>query len=540
MPPFFARRPFDPLLAQLASYFAASLRIASLSRSSSPIRPSPVHTSSPNIHRTSRTSPPANANAIADALAHASPALDGALASILDAQRAAFAAGPPGYARRLESLRALDDLVRTHRDAFIDAVSADFGGRAREETLLLELTPLREEIRHARRKLRQWMRPRRVMPSIFLLPATAHVRYQPLGVVGIIGAWNYPILLTLSPLIGAVAAGNHAIVKPSELAPRTAELIARALAERFPAEYVTTVTGGADVAAALSALPLDHLVFTGSTRVGRLVMRAASEHLTPVTLELGGKSPAIVHESAPLATAVERIVMGKLYNGGQTCIAPDYVLVPRARLGEFASLAARSAESRYPRLTGASDYTRIVNDAHWRRLDALVEDARGRGAEVRTIDPARESFTAENHVFPPTLVLDPPADAAVMQEEIFGPVLPLVPYDTLDDAIAFVNARPRPLALYYFDDDRTRVGHVLHRTTSGGVTVNDVLYHIAQDNLPFGGVGASGMGHYHGFDGFERFSKKKGIMMQSRWTTLGLVWPPYTARVRRLIDWIAR
>jgi coniferyl-aldehyde dehydrogenase len=375
-----------------------------------------------------------------------------------------------------------------------------------------------------------------VRPTWFLLPARARVMYQPLGVVGVIGAWNYQVLLTLSPLVGAIAAGNHVMVKPSEVTPRTAALIARILAERFPREYVAGVTGDATVAAQFSALPFDHLVFTGSTRVGRLVMRAASEHLTPVTLELGGKSPAIVHAAAPIERAVERIMMGKLYNAGQTCVAPDYALVPRERMGAFRAEAERFTARVFPRLVDTRDYTRIVTVSHWRRLATLVDDARERGATVAEVNPAGERCTETNRVFPPTLVLAPPDDAAVMREEIFGPVLPLVPYDTLDDAIAYVNARPRPLALYYFDDDARRVRHVLERTTSGGATVNDVVYHLGQDNLPFGGVGPSGMGHYHGFDGFERFSKKKGVMVQSRFSALRFVRPPYTSRTRALID----
>ena len=463
-----------------------------------------------------------------------------AASDLLTAQRRAFAAGAPDYDARIKALDTLRDALRAHQEDFVAAMADDFGGRAREETLLLELLPLREEIRNARRHLRRWMRPRAVRPTWFLLPARARVMYQPLGVVGIIGAWNYQVLLTLSPLVGALAAGNHVLVKPSEITPRTADLIARIVAERFPATYVAAVTGGPDVAAEFSALPFDHLVFTGSTRVGKLVMRAASEHLTPVTLELGGKSPAIVHADAPLERAVERIVMGKLYNAGQTCVAPDYALVPRPLLGTFRAAAERFVAERFPRLVDTRDYTRIVNAAHWERLAAYVDEARARGVAVHEVNPAGETCTVENRVLPPTLLVDPPDDLAVMREEIFGPLLPLVPYDALDDAIAYVNARPRPLALYYFDDDRDRIARVLDRTVSGGVTVNDVVYHLGQDNLPFGGVGPSGTGHYHGFDGFERFSKKKGVMLQSRLSALKLVRPPYTSRTRAIIDRLLR
>ncbi len=458
------------------------------------------------------------------------------LRALLDAQRAAFSHGGPDHRSRMRALADLLDGLRSREQELTAAVAEDFGGRAREETLLLELFPLFEEIHNARRNLKRWMRPRRVRPAWFLLPGQARVMYQPLGVVGVIGAWNYQLLLTLSPLVGALAAGNHVMVKPSEVTPRTADVIARVVAERFPPEYVAAVTGGPEVASAFSSLPFDHLFFTGSTRVGHLVMRAASEHLTPVTLELGGKSPAIVHREYPLDRAAERILAGKLYNAGQTCVAPDYVLVPRDRLETFARLAQRVVARLYPRLVANRDYTRVVSRRHWERLRALVDEARQKGATIITIDPAAEAtFNADNKVFPPTLVLEPSDDTGIMKEEIFGPPLAVVPYETLDEAIAYVNARPRPLALYYFDHDRRRVDTVLARTIAGGVTINDVVYHLAQDNLPFGGVGASGMGHYHGFDGFETFSKKKGIFFQSRWTPLALFRPPYTDRTRALI-----
>ena len=462
------------------------------------------------------------------------------LAALLATQRAAFARGAPDYDRRIAALDALRDGVRAHQQALVDAVSEDFGGRAAEETLLLELFPLLEEIRNARRRLRGWMRPRAVRPAWFLLPGRARVMWQPLGVVGVMSAWNYQLLLSVSPVVGALAAGNHVMLKPSEVAPRTAALLVQILAERFPREYVAGVTGDADVAAAFSALPFNHLIFTGSTRVGKLVMRAASEHLVPVTLELGGKSPVIVHRDAPLARTVDRIVTGKLYNAGQTCVAPDYALVQRDRVEAFVAEVRRVSAARYPRLVETRDYTRIVTRRHWERLQALVDDARARGARVETVNPAAESCTPENRVFPPTVVVDPADDMGVMQEELFGPVLPVVAYDTLDDAIAYVNARPRPLALYYFDDDRRRVDDVLARTISGGVAINDVVVHLGADNLPFGGVGASGMGHYHGRDGFETFSKKKGVFLQSRFGGSGLLAPPYTDRKRSLIHRLLR
>jgi coniferyl-aldehyde dehydrogenase len=463
-----------------------------------------------------------------------------ALAALLAEQRAAFARGAPDHDRRVAALDTLRDAVRAHEAELVAAVSEDFGGRAAEETLLLELFPLLDEIKNARRNLRKWMRPRSVRPAWYLLPGRARVQYQPLGVVGVIGAWNYQLLLSLSPIVGALAAGNHVMVKPSEITPRTAELIRRILAERFPREYVAAVTGGADVAAAFSALPFDHLIFTGSTRVGRLVMKAAAENLTPVTLELGGKSPVILHRDAPLARSVGRIVTGKLYNAGQTCVAPDYALVHRARVAAFVDEVRRTSAALYPRLVDTRDYTRIVTRAHWERLRELADGARAAGAEVLEVNPAGEACTAENRVFPPTVVVGAPDASPLMQEEIFGPILPVVAYDTLDEAVAYVNARPRPLALYYFDDDGRRAEDVLARTTSGGAAVNDVLLQLAVDDLPFGGVGPSGMGHYHGFDGFQTFSKKKGVFVQSRFASGGMLRPPYGERSRKIIRALLR
>ena len=460
------------------------------------------------------------------------------LTATLAAQRTAFAHGPPDAPRRIRALRALLKAVRARREEFVKAISGDFGGRARQETLLLEVFPLVDTIHHAIRLLPRWMRPRPAAAGWQFLPGRARVVYQPLGVVGVIGAWNYPLLLTLSPVVSALAAGNHAMLKPSELAPRTADLMARMVSDLFPADYLTVVTGGTETGAAFAALPFDHLLFTGSTRVGKLIMRSASEHLTPVTLELGGKSPALVHTDFPAPTAAARIMAGKLFNAGQTCIAPDYVLVEAGAREEFVRLAAEAVTTMYPRLVDNPDFTRIVNGQHYQRLRGLVGDATQRGAEMLEVNPARESANEQNRVFLPTLLWNVSDQMTVMQEEIFGPVLPVVTYRSLDEAIEYVNARPRPLALYYFDHNSKRVEAVLARTTSGGVTVNDTIFHIAQNDLPFGGVGPSGMGSYHGFDGFLTFSKKKGVFLQSRFTTLGMLRPPYGALARRVTDFL--
>jgi coniferyl-aldehyde dehydrogenase len=328
------------------------------------------------------------------------------------------------------------------------------------------------------------------------------------------------------------------MLKPSELAPTTARLIESMLAEIYPPEYVTVVQGDSGVAAGFAGLPFDHLLFTGSTRVGKLVMRAASENLTPVTLELGGKSPVIVHASFSMREAATKIMMGKMYNAGQTCVAPDYALVPRASLDEFIREARAAVTRHYPTLVANRDYTRILDARHYQKLTGLVNDAREKGAEVLELNPANETWGPSYRVFAPTLLLKVRDDMLVMQEEIFGPILPVVPYDDFSEAIAYVNARPRPLALYYFDRNGRRICDLLSRTTSGGMTVNDCIFHVGQANLPFGGIGPSGMGQYHGFDGFETFSKKKGVFLQGRVTPLALLRPPFGKSARWLLRFL--
>jgi coniferyl-aldehyde dehydrogenase len=460
------------------------------------------------------------------------------LRGCFESQRSAFRKSPPGYRRRIEALRSLERVLLNHKDDLIASISADFGGRASEETLALELAPALNEIRHALHNLKRWMEPRHAAVGWQFWPARARVMYQPLGVVGILSAWNYPLFLSIGPMIGAIAAGDHVMVKPSELAPQTAELIRSMVAEIYPPEYATVLTGDAAIAAEFARLPFDRLLFTGSERVGRLVMKSASENLTPVTLELGGKSPALIHLDYPLRTAVERILTGKLYNAGQTCVAPDYVLLPADHKDEFLKLSRELVSGMYPQLVANQDYTSIINAKQYQRLASLREDARRRGAQVVEINPSDEKSDEANRVFPPTLLLDVNDDMQIMQEEIFGPLLPIVLYKALDEAIQYINARPHPLALYYFDYNGKRIRRVLDETAAGGVTVNDCMFHVGQPNLPFGGVGPSGMGAYHGFDGFETFSKKKGVLLQSRWTPLSLLRPPYGANAHRILRFI--
>ena len=462
------------------------------------------------------------------------------LQELLARQRAAFRQSAPDYEKRIASLKSLEAVVIDRQTEIVHAVNEDFGGRARQETLALEVAPLVDAIQHNRRHLAEWMKPRRVSAGINFFPATARIIYQPLGVIGIIGAWNYPIFLVLSPLVDAIAAGNHTLLKTSELAPASAALLQKIIGENFPEEYIAVVTGDAKVAAEFAGLPFDHLLFTGSTRIGKLVMRAASENLTPVTLELGGKCPAIIHPEFPLATAVERILTGKLYNAGQTCLAPDYVFVHESQEEEFVKLSAEVARRLYPKWAGNSDYSRIINASHYERLSDYVNDAAGRGAKVSLLGETAGGCNAENRIFPPVVLQSVDDRMRVMQEEIFGPILPVLTFQEISEVLRYVNDRERPLALYYFDYDARRVEHVLQTTVSGGVTINDVIYHIAQNNLPFGGVGASGMGHYHGKAGFETFSKKKGVLMQSRWSSLTFLRPPYGSLSERVIRFLLR
>jgi coniferyl-aldehyde dehydrogenase len=460
-----------------------------------------------------------------------------ALAPTLQGLRTAWQARKPDHAQRRRDLQRLRDALKRRLDEMADAIAADFGHRSKDESRIADGMTVLNDIDHLLRHLRGWMKPRRVGVGWRFLPARAQVRPSPLGVVGVIAPWNYPVNLALIPLATAIAAGNHVYLKPSEHTPRTSEFLRSLLAEVFPAERVAVALGGAEVGAAFAALPLDHLVFTGSTVVGRKVMAAAAPNLTPLTLELGGKSPAIVADDYPVAKAAARIATGKWFNGGQTCIAPDYVLVPAGQRDAFIDALRAEVQARYGAdLSNLSDYTRVVNAGQYARLQGYLDDAAARGIETLTLagraDPA-------SRVLPPTVLLEPGDDATVMQEEIFGPLLPVKSYRTLDEAIAYVNAHDRPLALYPFSHDRATVERILARTLAGGVSVNDTLFHFAVGNLPFGGVGPSGMGAYHARAGFDAMSKQLPVFWQSRMTGGDLLKPPY-AKAKWLLDLIIR
>ncbi len=448
--------------------------------------------------------------------------------------------GAPSAAARIALLDRLEAAVLARNDALAEAISRDFGNRSKHETVAAEIFVVLSEIRHARAHLRDWMRPQAREVGIAFLPATAQVVFQPLGVVGIIAPWNYPVQLALSPLVGALAAGNRALIKPSELVPETAAALAALVAEVFAPDKVAVVTGGADVGEAFSRLPFDHLVFTGSTRVGKVVMRAAAENLVPVTLELGGKSPTIVGSGISARAAAEKIMAGKCFNAGQTCVAPDYVLAPRAMMGELVQACEAVVAKMYPTIAANPDYTSIINDRHYARLHGYLGEAADRGAKIVEINPGKETLTAAKRKIAPTVIVDPPDDLAVMQEEIFGPILPIKSYGSLAEAIDYVNDRPRPLALYYLGYDDDEAEQIIAQTVAGGMCINETVLHVGVDDLPFGGVGPSGMGHYHGVEGFETFSKKKGIFRQSRLSGAALLRPPFGKVLELLLKVLMR
>ncbi|WJF90478.1 coniferyl aldehyde dehydrogenase [Paraburkholderia bonniea] len=461
------------------------------------------------------------------------------LDALLQHQRSAALATPfPSWQERAGHLSALRAMLLKHRDALAATLHADFGNRAPEEILLAEFLLLKEEIDRVLRLGKRWMKPQRRRTSKWLRPARAQVVPQPLGVIGIIVPWNYPVLLAASPLISALAAGNRALIKMPELTPRTSALFASLIAQTFAADHVAVVNGDAAVAAAFSALPFDHLLFTGSTRVGREVMRAAAQHLTPLTLELGGKSPVIIGPGARFNYAVDSLLAGKTLNAGQTCVAPDYVLLPRGTEAAFIARARQRFAQMYPGFAQNPDYTSLIAPRHFARLQQLADEAVAAGAQLHPLDPAAADPLTRR--FTPCVVTGAPESTALMQEEIFGPLLPLVPYDTLDDALAWINARPRPLALYLYDDDAATIARVTHETVAGGMAINETLMHLACESLPFGGAGASGMGAYHGYEGFVRFSQMKPVLTQARWNGRWLIAPPYGKRVRALLRFMLR
>ncbi|MFJ4293941.1 coniferyl aldehyde dehydrogenase [Cupriavidus sp. NPDC089707] len=450
------------------------------------------------------------------------------LQALLARQRSAFMASPfPSLAQRRNTLQRLRRAIRGHAHRLSAAAARDFSARAEAETLMVDVLPSVLHINHLLRGLRRWMKPSRRHTELLFLGNGAHVMYQPKGVVGIVVPWNFPVYLALGPLATALAAGNRCMVKTSEYAPHTSAALRALLAEAFDEDAVAVVEGDADVARAFTGLPFDHIVFTGSPEVGRHVMRAAADNLTPVTLELGGKSPAIVSRSAALATAATRIAHGKTLNGGQICVAPDYALVPEELAGCFAEAVLAAAARMHPQ--GSDDYTAVIHDAALARQRALLDDARAKGAQVLAA-----AMPADGRRLPLHVVLGVTPQMRLAREEIFGPILPVVTYRTFDDAVAHVQRGTRPLALYYFGHDKAETGPLLERTHAGGVTLNDWGWHVVNHDLPFGGTGTSGMGNYHGAEGFRELSHAKAVFSERRWFPIALFHPPYGGRIQRL------
>ncbi len=465
------------------------------------------------------------------------PAPADALKKQLDEQRAAHRKHPyPSLSERREHLRKLERMVLDNKKAIAEAISEDFGWRSPSETEAIEILPLVLAIRDTIRHLNAWMRPerKRVHPAFWL--ARAKVEYQPLGVIGIISPWNYPLLLALDPLTGALAAGNRAMIKPSEITPKYSELLEGLVAKTFEPDHVTVCTGGVDVAQAFSSLPFDHMIFTGSTNVGRHVMRAAAENLTPVTLELGGKSPTIIDRNFPVERAVDAIMVGKLLNSAQTCVAPDYIFVHESQRDALVDAIKATVTKMYPNMATNEDYSGIITDRHFQRLHDIVADARDKGGEAVEINPGDQPDEAFGRKFKPTIILDPKEDMTCMQEELFGPVLPIKTYGDIDEAIDYINDHDRPLALYLFTDDGAIKDKFTTHTVSGALVINTTVVHVGVDDLPFGGVGASGMGVYHGREGFKTFSHPKPMYEQIRLNGVGLLHPPYSKTFRTVLD----
>jgi coniferyl-aldehyde dehydrogenase len=440
----------------------------------------------------------------------------------------------PTLAERLDRLARLRAAISENETLFEQAISADFGHRSRTETAVAETMLVLGEIKHAAKHLKKWMAPQRVSTALQFMPAKNRLIPQPLGVVGIIAPWNYPLQLTLAPAVAALAAGNRVMIKPSELVPRFSALLKEVIASKFDAGEMMATDIDDDISQAFASLPFDHLMFTGSTRVGRLVAEAAGRNLTPVTLELGGKSPAIIDRSADIAEAAARIAYGKLLNAGQTCIAPDYALVPENSVQDFADRLQENMRKMFGTDPDNRDYTSIVSDRHYARLEGLVADAAARGARIMQVAKPDDPAWKSKRKFPPTILLGVTPDMTIMQEEIFGPLLPILGYRDAAEPVAYINSRDRPLALYWFGKDDAARDEVLSRTVSGGVTVNDCLFHFTQINQPMGGIGASGTGAYHGEWGFKTFSKLKPVFYRSPFNRLADLYPPYGAKIARL------
>ena len=444
----------------------------------------------------------------------------------------------PSLSMRIDRLDRMLDMMLEYQSRIPEALSEDFGHRPEMLTKFAELAATFDSIHFIKKNLKSWMKPerRKATPPFNLFGAKAYIQYQPVGVVGIISPWNYPFNLTFGPLAVVLAAGNRAMIKPSEYTPRSSSLMKSMINKYFDADEVEVFPGDASVGQEFSSLHFDHLLFTGSTSVAKKVMEAASKNLVPVTLELGGKSPAIIGESADLKKASDRIWNGKLMNAGQTCIAPDYVYVKEEVLGDWMEATNNSISLMYPSIFDNDDYTSVVNEGHYARLDGYIEDAKNKGADVIEINPANESEKSHNKMMP-TIILNATDDMLVMQEEIFGPIMPVKTYNQIDEVVDYINLHERPLGLYYFGNKKSEEEFVMSNTVSGGAALNDVIFQFIQDDLPFGGIGPSGMGNYHGIEGFRTFSHARGVYKQTSFeTVLKLMRPPFGKLVDQIVS----
>ena len=455
------------------------------------------------------------------------------LEAIIALQKAAMIKdGPAGAELRKDRLERCIQALRDNSEKLADAMSADYGGRSRAWSTLSDVGGAIESLRFARNNVADWMKPEKRKPSfpLWWFGARARIHYQPKGIVGIIGPWSSPVVLTLSPLAGALAAGNRVVIKPSERTPRTARVLQEMCAKAFHEEEVAVVLGGADMAAAMATNGVDHIVYTGKAEGGRAILHAAADKFIPVTLALGGKCPVIVGRSADVKLAAQRIMMGKLMNAGQNCVAPDYAFVPSELLAAFIEHARDAVAQMYPTLKDNDDYVAIQTEEDCKRLRGLIEDARVKTATIVDFNPGAEDLSGAPRIAP-TLIINPPDNVRAMHEEIFGPILPVKTYAQVDEAIAYVAARPHPMALYYFGDERGQECDLLMANSmSGGVTINDVVFHAGQEDLPYGGIGASGMGAYHGRDGFLEFSHRRSIYTQVKSDLTGTLRPPFGDR----------
>lgn len=457
------------------------------------------------------------------------------LQQLLDAQKKAFLTNPmPSAQERIDNLDKLHNAIVIYKDRLVAAINDDFGNRSTAETLLAEYFAALEAIDFNRKRVKKWMKVERRHVPQTVAPGSVKLMYQPLGVIGIIVPWNLPFFLGISPLISSLAAGNRAMIKTSEFAPETSKVVKAMIESIFSEDEVAVVEGDVEVSTAFSALPFDHLVFTGATSVGKIVMAAAAKNLTPVTLELGGKSPVLIHHDFPIKEAASRIAFGKALNCGQVCVAPDYVLLPENQAEKFAYEFASVIKKRYPTIKDNQDYTSIINERQYNRLKSYLDDAVEKGAKLIEINPADENFEGTRKM-PMTLVLNVTDDMLVMQEEIFGPILPIRTYKNVDEGVDYINANPRPLGLYYFDWDKARADSIVERTHSGAVAINDTMVQGNCDDIPFGGIGPSGMGHYHGREGFVNFSKAKGIVRKGKINSSDFVAPPWNNFMFRML-----